>query len=435
MSNDLSKVIACIVDHGLFFGLAQELARENGFGRVLYHDPEWERGFPSIRDGIVGDGFPEIECCLDLWSSLDDIDLFIFPDIQHASLQRHLVSLGKMVWGPRSGDDLEIDRELFLKTLKDVGLDVPQYEVVEGLTNLRSYLHENPERIVKISRWRADVETFRYHDDARSRPDLDALATRLGPLQDDMPFLVFKPIETPIEVGYDGYFVNGFPTRSMHGPEIKDKVYLGAMRDYADLPEPVRRVNNAFKSVLAAYDYRAFWSTEIRVKGKHAYFIDPTARAGLPSGDAQFKAYKNLAQIIYSGSQGELVDPEPAYTFMAQALIEHSDPPSDWRVLDIPDAAYQWVKLMRPCKVDGIYAIAPGGNAGETVGSVLGGGNTIEEAIAHCQENAKLISHNSVEIHTASFADALRELQEMESRGLDFSDDDIPEPAIAIEPA
>lgn len=434
MSEDLSKLTSCVLDHGLFFGLAQELARPGGFGRVLYHPLGWEKAFSSIRDGGIGAGFDEVEHCLDFYPLMDQIDVFVCPDIGHSGLQRNLLNQGKLVWGGCDSDELELDREYFLQVLKGQGLDVPQYEVVEGLTELRSYLDSHEHHYIKISRWRGDLDTFEYLNDKLSRGDLDAIANRLGPFQDELPFLVFKPIKTKIEAGYDGYDVKGqFPVRSMQGPEIKDKVYLGAMCEYSDLPEPVRKVNEAFRPILANYGCAQFWSTEIRIKGKQAFFIDPTRRLGLPSGDAQLKAYANLPQIIWEGANGRMLDPEPEYSFIAQALIDHKDDKMDWRYMEIPDDVYPWVRLMRPCKRNGIYAICPNENGSETVGSVLGGGESIEDAIDHCQENAAKISHNPVEIHLMEFADALREIAMMEDKGLPFSDDEVPEPSIVVE--
>ena len=134
---DTKDVTACVVDHGLFSPLAQKLGQT--FKRVLYYSP-WEEGFPQLNRCIVGDGYPEIERCDDFWDELADIDLFIFPDIQHSGLQLHLESIGKAVWGSRKGDSLELSREKFHRTLKQLGLDCPKWVSITGLSKLRDHL-------------------------------------------------------------------------------------------------------------------------------------------------------------------------------------------------------------------------------------------------------------------------------------------------------
>lgn len=430
--SELSSKTFCVVDNGIFFDVARRLAPS--VGRVLYHVPLWQRGFPTIHDGAVGDGFDEVEWCGDFWPLLDEIDCFVFPDIQHSGLQLHLEEMGKPVWGSRAGDSLEIQREKFLKTLKSVGLDTPKFIEIKGLSRLRDYLQENDDKFIKISRWRRDLETFHHVNYDLSRTRLDSLAIRFGAVQEEIPFLVFDPIDTDLEVGYDGYCIDGqYPSVSVYGIEKKDKGYIGAVRKYEDLPEQVIEVNEALSSIFGGYRYRNFFSSEIRIKGDKAYFIDPTCRLGMPSGDAQLTLYSNLAEIIWGGAHGELVDPEPVAGFCAQVLIEHNDDFAHWRELDIPKAARPWVSLLYPCKIGDMYAIAPTSEAGETIGSVLGIGDTIQEAIEHVKENAELIAHNNITVNTDSLVDVLKDIQASEDKGVPFTEEEIPAPESVLE--
>ncbi len=102
---EVSQVTALIFDHSLFLPLARKLAKT--YKRVLYFSP-WEEGFPTLNKCIIGDGFPDIERCNDIWRVKNEIDVAIFPDIQHSGLQLELESQGIAVWGSRGGDSLEI---------------------------------------------------------------------------------------------------------------------------------------------------------------------------------------------------------------------------------------------------------------------------------------------------------------------------------------
>lgn len=233
-----------VYDHGLFLPLAQKLVGQ--FGRVLYATP-FERGFPLITEGVIGDNYEGIERCNDVWAVKDEVDLFVFPDIQHAGLQTELESQGKLVWGSRYGDSLELSRVKFLETLKEIGLPCPKYEVVVGLESLRDNLKANEDRWIKISRWRGTMETWHHNTYEQSEPKLDKLSVKLGPIKNLVQFMVFEPVESDLEVGYDGYCIDGkFPSLAVQGYESKDRGYIATLQKYQELPELVREVNDAF---------------------------------------------------------------------------------------------------------------------------------------------------------------------------------------------
>ena len=427
---DVKDITVCIVDHGIFFGLAQQLASQ--VKRVIYHCPGWERGFSSCRDGAIGDGFePQVELCHDIWKIKKEIDLFAFPDIQHSGLQLELESQGFPVWGSRTGDDLETLRLKFIQTLESLKLDVTNYRQDRGMADLRKYLKANDDKYIKISRWRADLETYHHINYDLSRNWLDEKAVQFGDLQDEIVFLVFDPIETDLEVGYDGYSIDGwFPNMAIHGIEKKDRGYIGAAQHYDDLPEQVREVNNRFSEVLAGHRYRNFWSTEIRIVGDKFYFIDPTCRAGMPSGDAQFVMYKNLGEILWQGAHGQVVEPQFNAKYVVQSLIEHNGDPDHWRTIQVPPKFQDNVRLLSPCSVkDGLYCISPSSAAGETVGSLLTWNDDLEIAIEENQKMAgELSKMNPITINTDAVVDVLKEMHSAAEQGVHMTEEALPDP-------
>ena len=147
-----------VADNSLFIPVARALARSGN--RVLYHNLGWQQGFPKLEAGIIGDGLPDIECVPDLWDVKDEVDCFVFPDIQAAGLQCELRRQGKRVWGSAKGQTIENDRLFFLEKLKELGLDVPPYTPIKGLKNLRLFLKDKSDIWIKMSKWRGSFETW-----------------------------------------------------------------------------------------------------------------------------------------------------------------------------------------------------------------------------------------------------------------------------------
>jgi hypothetical protein len=89
--SDYQNKTCCIIDNGLFTELAVTLAPK--FGKVYYYTP-WEQAFPRSNEILIGEGLPGVTRVNSIWPILDDVDLFVFPDIFHGPLQVYLVKTG-----------------------------------------------------------------------------------------------------------------------------------------------------------------------------------------------------------------------------------------------------------------------------------------------------------------------------------------------------
>ena len=148
MSDNLSSKTFAVLDHfGLFVSLAQRLAQSGA--RVLYQTPV-DR-YDRLNEGVIGDGMDGIEWCEEFWDHKADIDCYVFPDIRHSGLQNELRSQGLPVWGSQRGMKLEQAREFFLNKLSELGLDVPPYRVIVGVSNLAAYLKDKQDIWIKVS--------------------------------------------------------------------------------------------------------------------------------------------------------------------------------------------------------------------------------------------------------------------------------------------
>ncbi len=216
---NVKDVTCCVIDYGTFISLAEKLGET--MKKVYYHSP-FEEEFQDLRQCMRGmglTGVTRLNNFLDP-SVFDKIDLFVFPDIGFQGLQRHLRSLGKAVWGQMGGNELELSRDGFLETVQSVGLSVIPYKKIIGMTELRAYLQKNKNKWIKINRYRRNMETWHHIDYTHSERMLDELSVIFGGLKDEVTFIVQDDIKCDIEIGYDGWCIDGkFPAYSFQGYE------------------------------------------------------------------------------------------------------------------------------------------------------------------------------------------------------------------------
>lgn len=430
----VKEVVCCVVDYGTFIPLADKLSES--FAKVYYYSP-FEREFRNVNDCVKGDGLERpghrIERLDEFMDPqiFDEIDLFVFPDIGWGGLQKFLKRSGKAVWGSMGADELEQYRTRFIKAVQEMGLPMVPSRKIIGLTALREHLKTVKDKWVKINRYRDNMETWHHLDYEHSKRDLDHYAVEFGGVQEHVVFVVQDDIPGALEIGYDGWCVDGqFPAMSYQGYEKKNELYLGAATRYADLPKEVRRVNEAMAPLLKQYGYRNFIATEIRVKDGTPYFIDPTLRMPGQTGEQLLETCANLADVIWHGANGELIAPKFIYDFAAEATLHYTGVEDEWKTLRIPKDIERWVKLVHYCMVDGVYQFPVARN--DEVGVVLGSGKTIQAAIDACRSNFEKFKQEPVKAQLEKFADLLAEIQKAQREGVKFTSQRVPSPASAV---
>lgn len=445
MSDDLSSRRCLVYDCGLYTGLAWALSKH--FGEVMYFRP-WDNGSPTLLDAVVGDGYANINRVREFWSVLDQVDLFIFPDCGQPDLQVYLESIGKRVWGSRYGANLERKRWQTKKLITDVGLPVQPVQRVVGVDALRDLLREHRDRYVKIDTYRADMESWPHLAPRKKTLDgtilseqrIDELAFRLGPLKHEVRFIVEDKIPTEIEVGFDGYNIDGqWPKLAMQGYEIKDACLIGELISYDKLPDEVREVNSKIEKYLKDHRYRNCFSTEIRVgEDSLPYPIDFTCRFPCPSGEIQIVLYKNLGEIMWHGSMGEMVDPIPAAKYAVEAMIYSDWAHGHWQTIELEDADVEdYITIFNATNItDSIEATVPIKHdmavITNEIGAVVGIGDSVADAIEHLKSNAEKVHGMGIEIRIDALAKALSEINEAQQQGIPFSDANLPEPASVV---
>jgi hypothetical protein len=427
---DVSEVTACVVDQGTFLPVARALAR--GCERVLYWSPEC-RANKSVQQACIGEGIAGLERVAEFWPMLDEIDLFVFPDSDLAGLQLHLEQLGKAVWGSRLGQQYEQDRQLFLGTLEAIGLDVPGYEVAVGLEALREKLRRAEDKYVKISHYRADMETRHWRSWDLDEGWLDRLAVRLLPrVKDQTPFLIVDPVETELELGVDTYVVDRrLPGVLLQGYERERSAYFAAVTKRENLPEPSRRVLEAFAPLLAPLRYRNALSLELRVKGEQAHFIDATQRFGLPSSASQMALWKNFPEIVWAGANGQLLEPEYEEAYSIEVLLS-SGPADEAVAVEVSGELEEWCHFAECCFIDGVYVFPPvEGGPSHDLGWLLAVGDTPAETLDRAKELVEQLPPG-VKAELDSIAGVIAEIEQAQDEGHEFAREEMPEPSEVI---
>lgn len=428
----VEEITVCVVDFGSFVSLAEKLSEKC---KKVYYHRSIEREFRAIGDFTIGDGIEGVECVESFMHPdvVEATQLYVFPDIGYGGEQKYLRIIGKAVWGSNGADELERLRTRFLKKIKEAGLPVAPSVTIKGLTNLCAYLKENDDCWIKINEFRKDMETWKHVDWLHSEPILNRLAVTFGGIKEHIFFVVQKAIDDATEIGYDGWCVDGqFPESSFMGYERKNELYLGAQTKYDDLPEEVKFVNECWGKVMAEYQYRNFFASEIRNKDGTPFFIDPTMRMPGQTGEQLTETMENIADVIWKGANGELIKPEWNAKFATSATLHYKGDLDDWKVLKIPEESRKWFKLGRYCLDDeGNYWFSP--RPSDDCGVVIGMGDTIEEAIASLREHFEAIKGEPVCINDNEFMEVLKDIHQAHDEGIPFTDKHVPEPVSAIE--
>ena len=424
---DLSDKTIFVRDYGLFASWAEKLTEY--FGRVLYYCP-FKSAFPRSQQYVIGTGLSGVERVTHFWDHAAEADIFFFPDVYDGDLQLHLrEDLGKPVWGAAKGEELELMRwqtKMFLK--KDLNLPVQPVERIIGIDELRTYLMDTEDKYVKISMLRGDFETFRHDNYQLSEPILDDIERKLGPYKESKEFIVEDAIDDAVEIGYDGFTIDGlYPDPSFFGYEIKDVAFVGAVRPYAKLPAQLKMVNEKLALVFAAYNYRGFWSSELRVpKDGRPYLTDPCCRAGSPPSELYQEIFSNWGDIIWAGAHGELVAPEPVARFGVEVLIHSQWADLNWQALYVEPEVEQWVKLRNLCKVGDTFYVAPQTVGLPEIGAIVAVDDSLLGAIKKVKGYCEKVTGYSIDLNLERVSEAVQTIKKAEAQGMAFSEEPPP---------
>ena len=382
---DLSKKKVLIYD----LGLSTELARKMGekFGEVLYYVP-WADAFPKSEKSLIGDGLQDdnVTRIQSFWDYVDHVDGIYFFDTYCCDIVEFLKDKGYPVFGAGYGEKLETNRPYGRAIQQQVGLPTQDTVSIIGLDNLQKYLENKTDKYIKLNGFRGDLETFYYKDKDSNKLHFNVMRNIMGAKANDVEFVVENTIQG-IEAGYDGLVCDGqYPDKGLFAYELKGRGYVAKLEPNAEIPQPVKNVNDKFAGWFKDYKIRSLFSTEVIVDKKNdGYLIDPTVRAPMPCPTAvNMEIITNFPELLWSALQGQLVPVENKFVYGAGVGLDSEWANDHWLEVDFPESIRPFVKFRRMMKKDGQhYALA----GFSSVCSVIGLGNSIEDAVAQLKEN------------------------------------------------
>jgi hypothetical protein len=419
MSADYSKYTCCCVDNGLFAECARTLSRS--FKTVFYTSP-WIADFPSSSKTEIGEGFPEYERVKDIWDIIDEVDLFVFPDLHNGPLQEYLVSQGKRVWGARMGDELETERTEAKDYFAKLGIPQAPYEVIQGMTALRKFLKGRDDKVwVKISLTRNDTETFPIEGYEGSKNRLDKFEAELGPAAEQMEFIVEDDLPDTLDIAIDTYCIDGkFPKQALLGTEKKDEGYICAVKDWGKMPSQLTEIYETLAPTLQKYSYRNVLSLESRMGQDTTYLCDPCCRGGSPPFELQLNLIENLAEIMWEGAGGKMVEPKFAGKYGCQIIIESKWSINNPLLVEFPSKYREQIKFRYATMFGKDLWIMPQKSDTPGFASIVTTGDTLDTCFEEAKEIGEQIKGIGIETHIGSMDGLKSNLEQFAEWGVKF---------------
>jgi predicted RNase H-like HicB family nuclease len=146
--------------------------------------------------------------------------------------------------------------------------------------------------------------------------------------------------------------------------------------------------------------------------------LDFCARLGSPPNELYQMMYKNLAEIIWYGSQGYLIDPLYEHKYGVEVFIHSSWADQNWQEVEFPSKYRENIKLRNACKFNGKYYAVPQTVGLPEVGAIVAEGDTIKETIDKIKEIADTVKGYYLEIKLDAIDTAMGQFKELEQYGV-----------------
>lgn len=416
----LDDKICCVIDFGNYIKVAQRLAKD--FEKVYYYNPTVLNGFPEHNPVDIGRGVPEIVKITDWEDFYEEIDIFVFPDLYYAGLQDLLRRNGKLVFGSGKGQVMETNRGYLKRLQKELGLPTNEYEEIEGLYELENRLRGVEDKYIK-SALRGDSETFHHINYTLSKEELKGMKHRMGIFDKKESYIIESPIESIAEIGIDTMCIDGeYLAESLTGIELKDTGYYGKIVRYDKLPKQLKNVTDALAPVFQSFEYRGAYSNEVRIdEDGVGYLIDSTNRFPSPPVTLMLTMYENFSEIIWSVASGIVPIVEYKYQHGVEFIIKSELAMTEPVALQFPIEFKDSINIKNlVIDDDGTFHFTPNGVPMKEIGSVVGVGHSLEQAVKMATEISKTIKGFDLKINTDCIEDAQKQIKELNKNGIKY---------------
>jgi hypothetical protein len=417
-----------VKDMKIFMEQANALS-DGGKNEVIYC-PAWQTAYPKFEDFAVGinfehlktkdkDGLPLLFADYVKWADcICNFDVHGNEEIARARKEFP----DKSVWGSGKGEKLEDNRLFLKKILEAINLQVQKWKAIKGVSALEAYIKQHPNQWVKLNIFRGDegAESFYAKDIESIQTNLLRLRLTYGPLCEDVTFIVEENIDTPVEIGYDGFF-NGhnYADKCFLGYERHKNLYVAKVIDYEDLPIALYETQEALAPVLEKLEFRGALSTEEKiVSKKENYFLDICSRLPSPLSALYPVVIKNWAELVYGFGKGEDISLDIDAKYVAAMGLESEDLEKDFVEVKIKPNSRDKVRFQTACQKDGKY-YAVRGNKMACI--LVAQGNSVDEVLKGLQKNADLVEADGIDKDDLNGIDIVKEVIEQgKGVGIDF---------------
>ena len=415
-------------DAKIFMEQANALA-DKGKNEVIYCS-QWQTAYPKFEDFAVGLDFEYLKKRdkhgnpLLFWDYVEWADCICNFDVhlndEIAALRRLLPK--KSVWGSGLGEKLEADRIALKQWLEVLGLPMQKWKAVKGVTALEEYIKNNPDQYVKLNIFRGDegMESFHAKDVEDIKHKLLKMRLTYGPKAEDMPFVVEETIDTPVEIGYDGFF-NGknYSDKCFLGYEYHKNLYVAKVTRFEELPKPILDTMDAFAPVLEKFDFRGALSTEEKILSPtEHFFLDICSRLPSPLSALYPVMIKNWAELVYKFGKKEDVELDIDAKYVGAIALEVEDLEHDFVEVKIKPNSRDKVRFQCACQTDGKY-YAVKGNKNACI--LVAKGNSVDEVLGNLKKNAELVEADGIDKDDLNGIDIVKDIIDKgESVGIEF---------------
>ena len=399
-------------DTGNLVEIARRIARNEDVAYFV----EWANDVPKFYHYGVGQGFRNIEKIKQFDSHIDKADVICFFDIGKGEMAARLRKEGKTVFGGGLGEELELNRIYAKKVQKEIGLPVQPYRVIKGIENVIEHVKRSPEKFIKISTYRGDMESFFADDWETAKNQLRKFSSKVGPFADSFEFMVEEKIDSVVESGFDLFFNGEDFLRPYLWGYIVGDAYYG--RWVEELPGVLDAVAEKIKPVLRKFGVRGAVSVEVMItKEEKPYLLDWTIRFARPLS-LMHTAIENFTEIIEAAAHGEDIDIEPPYEYCGIQPYKSHESVDDWMKVSFPKSYEDRIKGLSIARVEDNIYVSPGNDIPI---AAIGWGDSLEDVYDEIDEAGAEIHAYDVNVLDCDRKKADAIVEKGESVGLEWT--------------
>jgi len=422
-----------LIDNGGSVELARRLVPF--FKEVYYFNGYSGTGFPLENPYFVGTGIKGVTKIYELFPYAEESDLIIFSGVsavQYGDMAEYFRSIGKRVVSAFYGQEMETDRVGLKEWMKENGLGVNKYKVIEKTSELRKFLEAHPDTFfyIKISDppLRGLGETFAFPNLKLGMPELEKREYRLGEaLKDRVTWVVeWKLDEDMIEWGTDTFFAGGkYPKTLMAGIEKKGTIYWSVAKQWDEFPKELTEINEALMPALTDYGYQSHISTESKIDEKRTQILlDLTTRFPSPPSELMWYMIENIAEFYWELGGGNIIEPKYKDKYGVQLVLRSTWGEEEKQPIYIDKDVRENVFIENFTVTNGVIYTLPHavGVASDSPGCICESGKSFDEVIEKIKKIIPKVEGIHLEFPTKDLEEINDHIEKLKSWDLNIFD-------------